>query len=416
MNYIEVMVKKLQARRNVFLSGGAGVGKTTATKEIISIYEGEGKSVAKLASSAMAATLIGGQSIHSFFDFRLFGSVHELELGGKFALPKKVKKILTKVDLLIIDEISMVSSDLLEMIALRLVQAEFKGSLLVVGDFLQLPPVVKGGGSVEFAFECEAWREFAFDVVVLEQNHRSSDTYFIDALEKIRRCRVDGELLEYLEAFVSSEVCDENVTMLYGKNASANSHNERLLNAIDGEMIELEAELEKLESSVSDAEAERFFDEARVERVLRLKVGAKVLFTRNAWNYYNGERGEVVRFDDEAIYVRKSGGEVIKVEQVETTKSLWGEEVVDGESEAFEKRLLLLRHYPLRVAYAITIHKSQGMSLADLMVCTNEIFAPSQFYVAISRAIDPQKLKLTKPKRGFERIIYAHKKALEYYG
>ncbi|HFB53197.1 MAG TPA: ATPase, partial [Sulfurimonas autotrophica] len=153
MNLTHLPLEKLQNGSNVFLTGGAGVGKTTTTRAIIEAYEAEAKKVAKLASTGMAATLIGGQTLHSFFDLGIAADVDELERNGKLKIKKKIKKLISSMDLIVIDEISMVSDKLFEMIALRLQQAEYAGVLLVVGDFLQLPPVVRGYGEVHYAFE-----------------------------------------------------------------------------------------------------------------------------------------------------------------------------------------------------------------------------------------------------------------------
>ena len=133
MNYLSVTIDKLKAKQNVFLTGGAGVGKTTITREVIKVYEEDAKKVAKLASTGMAATLIGGQTLHSFFDLGIASSLEELEKNSKLLIKKKTKKLIHAIDLVVIDEISMVSDTLFEMIALRLEQSDFAGSLLVVG-------------------------------------------------------------------------------------------------------------------------------------------------------------------------------------------------------------------------------------------------------------------------------------------
>ncbi|MFA5462004.1 MAG: AAA family ATPase, partial [Sulfurimonas sp.] len=144
MNFLNAIIDKLESKKRVFLTGGAGVGKTTLTKNIITYYEQEAKKVAKLASTGMAATLIGGQTLHSFFDLGIAKDIEELKQNSKYEIKAKVQKLIASMDLIVIDEISMVSDTLFEMITLRLEQGNFKGALLVVGDFLQLPPVVRG--------------------------------------------------------------------------------------------------------------------------------------------------------------------------------------------------------------------------------------------------------------------------------
>jgi ATP-dependent exoDNAse (exonuclease V) alpha subunit len=155
MDTIHTLLQHCKKKENIFLTGGAGVGKTTLTRKLIQHYEDEAKKVAKLASTGMAATLLGGQTLHSFFDFGIASSIEELEKNKKFHPKKKVLKLIKSIDLLVIDEISMVSADLFDMIVLRLEQAAFDGVVMVVGDFLQLPPVVRGTSEVHFAFESQ---------------------------------------------------------------------------------------------------------------------------------------------------------------------------------------------------------------------------------------------------------------------
>lgn len=414
MNYLKNIIEKLQ-RGNLFLTGGAGVGKTTITKSIISHYETEAKKVAKLASTGMAATLINGQTLHSFFDLGVCNDLQELTFRGKFEISNKVKKLLKVMDLIVIDEISMVSSKLFDMIDLRLKQSDFKGSILVVGDFLQLPPIVSGYGEVNFAFESLSWREFNFEIVELTHIYRTDDKSFIDLLSEIRVGFVDERVHNLLNEFVKP--FGENLsefTFLFGKNNSASIHNKNQLLHIDGELYVKEAQIVKHIKSVKDVEIERFMQDARVEKDLELKVGARVLFSRNSWNYFNGERGVIVNIDNSFVYVQKSDNIVVKLEAVSQSKSLWSEKIVDGKKEMVEEPLFSIYQYPIKLSYAITIHKSQGMSIEDLIIESNEIFAPSQFYVAISRCSNPKRLTLIAPRRGWREIVFVDKKAVEF--
>ena len=124
MNFtVNELTEKLKQGQNIFLTGGAGVGKTTITKKIIDTYEEDAKKVAKLASTGMASTLIVGQTLHSFLDLGIASTLKELDLKGKLNIKKKIKKLISAMDLIVIDEISMVSDELFEMINLRLTQA-----------------------------------------------------------------------------------------------------------------------------------------------------------------------------------------------------------------------------------------------------------------------------------------------------
>jgi len=415
MNYMSVVFKKLQSGKSIFLTGGAGVGKTTITREVIIAYEAEAKKVAKLASTGMAATLIGGQTLHSFLDLGIASNLQELQEKGKFEIKKKVKKLIESMDLIVIDEISMVSDTLFEMIALRLQQAEFKGSLLVVGDFLQLPPVTRGLEEVSFAFESEAWRSFGFETIELTHIYRTDDLKFIKLLHSIRFGAIDEAVHNHLNEYIKPLPQDlSGFTFLFGKNTSANRHNKEQLEYIDGELFTKEVQVVKHLKATKDYEIERFMDDARIESSLLLKIGAPVLFTKNSWNYFNGERGVVVNYDSSYIYVQKSDGKVVKLEAVAQHKNIWKERSIKGKKEMVEEPQFSIYHYPIKLAFAITIHKSQGMSIEDLIIETNEIFAPSQFYVALSRSSNPKRLILIAPRGQWYERIYVHPKAMAF--
>ncbi len=415
MNFLKDIVAKLTAKQNIFITGGAGTGKTTLTREIIAQYESEGKRVARLASTGMAATLIGGQTLHSFFDLGIAATIADLELRNKLETTKRVRKRIVAMDLIVVDEISMVSADLFDMVRLRLLQAEFDGVLLVVGDFLQLPPVVRGYGGVSFAFESESWQRCAFETVTLQQVHRTRDASFIALLHAVRFTQLLPQHLQMLETLVKPLPHDlSSVTFLFGKNCSADAHNRKLLSALEGESHCFTTETVLHVKSVTSKEVERFLEDARVPKELELKIGVPVLFTRNAWNYFNGERGRVIAIHTHLVYVEKADGSVVKLERVSLSKTRWEEKAVEGNKEMVEVPLITLYQYPITLAFGITIHKSQGMSLNDLVIACNEIFAPSQFYVALSRAISPHRLTLLRPDRSWQELSFVDQKALRF--
>lgn len=409
------VIEQLAGGSNVFLTGGAGVGKTTATREIIKHFEEAGKKVAKLASTGMAATLIGGQTLHSFLDLGIADSVEYLEQRGKIEAKKKIKKLIASMDLIVIDEISMVSASLMEMIRLRLLQAEFQGVALAVGDFLQLPPVVKGYGSLQFAFESQSWQRFSFVTVSLTHNYRTTDEDFIEILDAVRFARIGDDEHLYLHNLIKPIGGDlSHYTYLYGKNASAQQHNQTQLAYIDSEEFAFETQLVRHDKQVTDREIERFMSDARVENILRLKVGAPILFTRNAWNHFNGERGRIIRIEKQIVYIEKADGYVVKLEPAGISKEKWKEKTVEGKKEMVEVAQFTLYQYPIALAFAITIHKSQGMSIDDLIIESDEIFAPSQFYVALSRAVSPHRLILKQPSRNWKHLAFVHEKAISF--
>jgi len=415
MNYLSVTIDKLKSKQNIFLTGGAGVGKTTITREVIESYESEAKKVAKLASTGMAATLIGGQTLHSFFDLGIASNMQDLESRGKYETKKKIKKLIHSIDLIVIDEISMVSDSLFEMIKLRLEQSDFKGSFLVVGDFLQLPPVVRGKDEVMFAFESEAWNSFDFEKIELTHIYRTDDKRFIELLHNVRYGFINEEIHNHLNEYIKPLPNDlSEFTFLFGKNNSASLHNKEQLNHIDEELFVKEVQIIKHLKTVNDNEIDRYMNDARIEKELELKIGAPVLFTRNSWNYFNGERGVVVNKDSAYIYVQKSDNKIVKLETVAQSKALWKEKTVNGKKEMVEENLFTVYQYPMKLAFAITIHKSQVMSIEDLIIATNEIFAPSQFYVALSRSSNPKILNLIAPTCQWYELAFVNSKALKY--
>ncbi|MBU1658486.1 AAA family ATPase [bacterium] len=415
MNYLNVTIDKLSKNNNVFLTGGAGVGKTTITNEVIGHFEQEGKKVAKLASTGMAATLIGGQTLHSFLDLGIASDFKELERNKKLEISKKVKKLVSGMHLVVIDEISMVSDSLLDMIRLRLIQADFKGSLLVVGDFLQLPPVVKGQAQVKYAFESESWSAFDFQVLELSHVYRTQDKEFIELLNSVRFGSISEKIHNQLNEFIKPLPEDlSEFTFLFGKNESASRHNKAQLSFIENEIFIKEAQVVKHSKSVTDIEIQRFMNDARIEQELELKIGVPVLFTRNSWNYFNGERGIIVNIDTENVYVQKSDTKIVKLEAIAQSKSMWKEKSVDGQKEMVEQSMFSVYQFPIKLAFAITIHKSQGMSIIDLIIQTNEIFAPSQFYVALSRSSNPKRLNLVAPSCQWHKLAFVNEKALKF--
>jgi ATP-dependent exoDNAse (exonuclease V) alpha subunit len=403
------------SKKNVFLTGGAGVGKTTVTREVIEHFENEAKKVAKLASTGMAATLIGGQTLHSFLDLGIASDIQELEQNGKYEIKKKIKKLIHSMHLIVIDEISMVSDTLFEMIKLRLEQSAFSGALLVVGDFLQLPPIVRGYDEVKFAFESESWSEFDFEKIELTHIYRTDDVAFIELLHSVRFGSVDEKVHNTLNEYIRPLPSDlSKFTFLFGKNNSAQVHNKQQLAFIENELFVKEAQVIKHLKSTKDSEVDRFMNDARIDKNLELKIGSPVLFTRNSWNYFNGERAEVINIDASNVFVQKSDGKVVKLEAVAQSKATWKEKTVNGKKEMVEENLFSIYQFPIKLAFAITIHKSQGMSIEDLIIETNEIFAPSQFYVALSRSSNPNNLNLIAPRKQWCNLAYVNVKAMAF--
>jgi ATP-dependent exoDNAse (exonuclease V) alpha subunit len=422
---VDLVLKELKSN-NVFLTGGAGVGKSYTTTEIIRLYRSQtDEQVVALGSTGVSAVNIGGYTIHSFFVFGISSNFEELDQHDKRSRSRlgELKKILKATDLIIIDEISMVSSNMMEMIHYRLSSMGYLGKLLFVGDFFQLPPVQKFGqnspdifGEKLYAFESDAWRNFNPIVIELTEMKRTSDAEFTHILHKVRVGECDNEVINYMLRLANTQISDPNPTFLFGRNAEVNSTNRSKLVAVEAEEHLLFATFEEHEGRIHEKRLASWKNMLPVEEQLTLKVGVPVLFTINKWGKYaNGERGIVQQIEDEYIIVEKE--EVfVRVERHDFDLL---EMQSDNKGKIKSVKLATLSQFPLKLAYAVTIHKSQGMSIDNLVCNVDNIFAPSQFYVAISRAINPKNLKLDF-NRGdltgyLRRMVKVDQRVVTYY-
>ena len=419
-------IKKLLEDKNILLTGGGGVGKSYLTTELISDLRKDAKQVVVLGSTGVSAVNINGHTVHSFFCFGISANLEEMKKHDKYTKNrvKELNKILNACDLLIIDEISMVSADLMEMILYRIRSGGYEGRLLFVGDFFQLPPVrarVQRDDSLfgnrEFAFESDAWDFFKPYVVELTRTKRTQDEEFFHILNRIRRGELDNEVGHYLEGLREHlHVRDENPTILYGRNKEADMVNLQRLEELESEPVMLKAKEKVHLKSLHVKRIESWKKNLPVPSELTLKVGANILFCTNRWgSYYNGERGVVIRLDEEEVIVEKHNGMEVKVKRAEYTLS----ESITLNKKIEEKPLITLEQFPLKLAYAITIHKSQGMSIDSLVCNIDNIFEKSQFYVAISRAKDPKKLLLDYSSNNFpnhlKKCIRVSQKVKDFY-
>lgn len=413
----------LLEERNVFLTGGAGVGKSFLTSEIISHYRINGKSVVALGSTGVSAVGIGGSTIHSFFCFGIsedFEALSSLDKKNKSRL-KELKKILEVTDLIVIDEISMVGTTLFDMISYRLESMGYAGKVLLVGDFYQLPPIVKqtnGGlfGDLVFAFESMAWRSLNVCVVELKVMHRTHDSHFAAILTKIRKGICDAEVKDMLLDLKNNLLpADTQPTYLFGRNLEVDKTNQQNLASLSGEEACFVPEI-SMGNKVHENRLLAWKKNLPINEYLRLKVGAPILFTVNKWGKFaNGERGVVKEIGDDFVVVEKEG-EYIRVEPHPFDLT---EIAIDKDGRLGSVTLATLSQLPIKLAYAITIHKSQGMSIDGLVCDVNHIFATSQFYVAISRAIEPKNLQIVYNRPNFEeylrKVIQVDTRVTEYY-
>lgn len=409
---------------NIFLTGGAGVGKSYITNQVIDSYRKLGKGVVALGSTGVSAVNIGGFTVHSFFVFGIASNFEELKAGDRKAKKRlsDLAKILKATELIIIDEISMVSSDLLDMIAYRLDTLGYLGKLLFVGDFFQLPPIQKSKrdddlfGDKLYAFESSAWERFDLAVTELTEMRRTQDLEFTDILNKIRRGLCDDEVIKYLNhLWNNSDMESDDPTYLYGRNLEVEQTNRRKIDELDSDETLIFSNIE-ICGSVNEKKLASWKKMLPISEQLTLKEGVPILFTVNKWGkFVNGERGILHKIEDDHLLVEKDDI-FVRVERHEFDLL---DIVVKSDGSIETTSLATLSQFPIKLAYAVTIHKSQGMSIDRLVCNVDNIFAPSQFYVAISRAIDPKRLKIDFSRgdlsRYLQKVISVDERVVEYY-
>jgi len=403
-------ILELLKTNNIFLTGGAGTGKSFLTNQIVKEYILKKKNVVTLGSTGISAINVAGQTIHSFFIFGISSNFDELKVNDRYKQSrlKKLYKILSKLDLLVIDEISMVSASMMDMILYRLRSGRFKGRLLVVGDFFQLPPIIKQNsnsifGDTIYAFESSAWEYFDFINVELIEVKRTSDKKFMDILNSIRIGKVTSEVKRYLLALKDEPKKLKEPSILFGRNYEATKLNNQMLNSLPQKKVVLDSIKNKKDKKLKCKRVQSWINSLPIEDNLVLKEGAKVLFTTNKWGtYHNGQRGIVEYIDEDSIIVSDlKTGKLIKVERYEFELT---QSIINGD-EVKSEVLYSLKQFPLRLCYSITIHKSQGMSIDELVCNVEHIFATSQFYVALSRSSNPKALKIEFNRAYFDRYI-----------
>jgi ATP-dependent DNA helicase PIF1 len=407
---------------NVFLTGGAGVGKSYITNEVITHYRKEGKQVVSLGSTGVSAVNIGGFTVHSFFVFGIASNFDELSQHDRRNKKRlsDLKKLLKATDLIIIDEISMVSTDLLEMIAYRMNHYGYLGKVMFVGDFFQLPPVQKQQrtdifGERLYAFESSAWESFDLTVIELTEMKRTTDAEFTHILSKVRKGVCDEEVVAYMVRLWNNELEEENPTYLFGRNIEVEQTNRAKINELPSEETILFANVE-MHGKVHEKKLASWKSMLPISEQLTLKEGAPVLFTVNKWGkFVNGERGILRKIEEDHLIVEKEE-EYVRVERHEFDLL---DMLVKDDGTVESMSLATLSQFPLKLAYAVTIHKSQGMSIDNLVCNVDNIFAPSQFYVAISRAVDPKHLKIDF-NRGdltqyLHRVLHVDQRVAAYY-
>jgi hypothetical protein len=375
-------MKQVQALRvmldgaSVFLTGAPGAGKTYVLNQFIRRATREGRTVAVTASTGIAATHIGGTTIHSWSGLGIRDELTGRDLQWLKANDKLVKRY-NGTDVLVIDEISMLHGKRLDMVnqackALRKSDEPFGGlQVILVGDLFQLPPVSRGSEVSDFAHTSEAWRELRPKICYISEQHRQSGGELLDILEAMRRGQVEDYHSELLQERMGKEPAEDMpVTRLYSHNVDVESINDRHLAALNGT-----TRTYPMQTRGAAAKVEQLTRSLLAPETLELKIGAEVMFVANnfAGKYVNGTRGRVIGFQSGQPVVQLVNGKEIKVEP-----HTWVLEE-DGKKKAEAVQL------PLRLAWAITIHKSQGMSLDAAEIDLSRSFTPGMGYVALSR-------------------------------
>ena len=401
--------------KSVFLTGKAGTGKTTFLRKVV---EESRKRVVVVAPTGIAAINAGGVTIHSFFQLPLHPFIPGAKIESKFAFSKEKRSIIKTMDLLIIDEISMVRSDLLDAVdsVLRRFRNRFKPfggvQLLMIGDLQQLTPVITDEEfqllapyySSPYFFGSRALSQIDYVTIELKEVYRQQDEAFISILNSVRCGRPSPDVIRALNQrydpnFIPSS--DEGYIRLTTHNNIANSYNEQQLDMIDEPIHCFDAVID------GNFPEYAYPTEARLE----LKVGAQVMFVKNdpsaERRYFNGKIGVVTDFYEEYILVQCPGDdEKIAVEPLEWENCRY---VINEQTQEMETEVVgIFKQYPLRLAWAITIHKSQGLTFDKAIIDAASSFASGQVYVALSRCRTLEGMVLATPLRQ-DAVITDHR-------
>jgi len=431
-----------QTNKSIFLTGKAGTGKTTLLKEIIATTH---KNTVVVAPTGIAALNANGVTIHSMFQLPFatfipdnkqlphFSDTVKFEnrdsLGRHFKMNNVKRSVIRNMELLVIDEVSMLRADVLDamdfmMRKVRRNERPFGGvQVLFIGDLLQLPPVVKNEEwemlknyyRGMFFFHSHIIQQYPPLYIELDKIFRQTDAEFIDVLNNLRHNKITSEDVKILNQFVQPNFDlkkNKGFIILTTHNSKADTINAKSLEDLEGKQFTYLPEI------TADF-PEKIYP---LEEKLQLKVGAQVMFIKNDLNFekqfYNGKMGVISSLTEKEIFVHFSEeNKTIEVERYEWQNIRY--KVNENTKEIEEEVIGTFVHYPIKLAWAITVHKSQGLTFDKAALDVSQVFAPGQAYVALSRLRSLKGLILLSPLRmngissDEEVLNYAENKASE---
>ena len=400
---VKKVFKLLQAHKNVFITGHAGTGKSYILSRLKTILP----DIVVTSTTGIAAVNVNGQTIHSWTGIGICNKSVESTVR-RINANSTVKNRILDCKMLAIDEISMLDAKVFEYIDSVLKQVRqsdlpFGGiQVIFIGDFYQLPPVENESLIKGYCFESPTWNELNLNIIVLTKNYRQNEENLIKALSDIRINAMtpeDEQLLRTRECDCSEDLSD--ILHIFGTNDEANNYNRLNFDKIDSTEYTFNA-IDVFKRS-SNFNIEKI---CRVEKQIKLKVGARVMLMTNLdfdKGLINGSCGNIAEINKNYILVKFDNGETSEIKRHEFT--------FHRNKTLIAKRI----QFPLRLAYGITIHKSQGMTLDKLVVDGNNIFAEGQIYVALSRIktldglylvnFNPEKIKVNEKVAGFYKEL-----------
>lgn len=401
LNVARFIVEKTDM--SLFLTGKAGTGKTTFLRDVVRHTK---KKCIVLAPTGIAAVNAGAMTIHSFFQFGLGPFVKGvIEPKSDFRIQKSKLELIRNLQLLIIDEVSMVRADLMDHIDVELRRIRrnskpFGGvQLLMIGDLQQLPPIAHGGEDellrqyykTLYFFSSTALKSMKYSCIELKTVYRQTDGHFINILNHARECTLTNQDISdlntrYIPDF-SPRPEDGYIRLM--------THNRQVDYINATEMAKLDSHPFTFEAAVTGTFPEESYPTANS---LTLKKGAQVMFIKNdpERRFINGTLGEIRSIDKNCIAVRLAeSGKTIEVEPMEWQNIRY--QFDDETKEISSKQIGRFKQYPLKAAWAITVHKSQGLTFDKAIIDVHAAFSPGQAYVALSRCRTLEGLVLSSP-------------------